>query len=269
MPRAINSTAITAGLITIPVKVYTAASSNKVKFCQLTNDLHRIKMQWIDAETSAVVEAPFKRGFEYQRGKKGQHGKSIEITDAELDTLGPKDPTKAIEIQEFVKADSLSHLAVEKTYYLGPDNAGETGYTLFSHIMREKNVVALAQWTVRGRVQLVAIRPHTDGLNGMVLQQLYYSDEIRDFSEIGVSGTVNSADPAVDMAGQFVDAMTVDAYDPSKYKNEYAAKVNDLVEQKINGGVIDTATAAAQPKEDLFDMMAALKASVDALKKTA
>ncbi|KKN43568.1 hypothetical protein LCGC14_0702150 [marine sediment metagenome] len=264
--RAINSTAITAGLMTIPVKVYTAAQSKKVSFCQLTDDLNRVKQQYVSMKTGDVVERPFKRGFEYIKGKKGKPGKSVEITDAELDSLAPKDPSKALEIKEFVKAEALSNLSVEKTYYLGPDDAGEQGYSLFAHIMSQKNVVALAQWTVRGRVQLVAIRPYDkDGVNGLLLQQLFYSDEIRDFSEMGVAGTTSISEPMIDMAGQLIDVMTSEAYDASKYKNEYASKVHALVEKKINGNTIDISTPDA-PKKDLADMFAQLQASVLQLK---
>ncbi|MHA2065970.1 MAG: non-homologous end joining protein Ku, partial [Candidatus Thorarchaeota archaeon] len=252
MPRAINSSAITMGLVTVPVKVYTAASTKKVSFCQLSADGHRVKQQWISAQTEEVVQrSDFKRGFEYVKGKKGQAGKSVEISDEELDTLGPADPSKAIEIKEFVSADAFPALAVEKTDYLGPGEAGEGGYSLFTSIMRDRNVVALAKWTVRGREQLVAIRPHKDGVSGLVLQQLFYSDEIRDYSEIGVTdGTIAAATSnaaMLDMAGQFIDAMTSDVYDANKYQNEYAAKVLALVEKKINGDTIDV-SAPSIPK---------------------
>jgi DNA end-binding protein Ku len=261
MTRAINSTAISMGLVTIPCKVYTATKSKDVSFCQLTNDLHRVKQQWVDAVTDQVVERPFKRGFEYIKPKKNQPGQVVEITDEELESLGPKDHTKAIDIKEFVKADSLSLLSVEKIYYLGPDTAGERGYALFAQVMRDKNVVALAEWTVRGKTQLVALRPYEGGL---ILQQLFFSDEINDLAELELPKT-NASQPEIDMAGQFVDAMTTDAYDPSKYKNEYAARVSALVDKKVNGETIDV-TVPAAPPQNLMDMFAQLKASVDQIK---
>ena len=271
MPRAINSSAITMGLVVVPIKVYTAAQSKKVSFCQLTPDDNSVKQQWVDATTGKTVErSNFKRGYEYIKGKKGQPGKTVEITDAELDSIAAKSSLKAIEIKEFIKADAMPSIAVEKTYYLGPDDAGERGYALFTQVMRDKGGVALAHWTVRGRGQLVAIRPHSvvSGLtigHGLVLQQLFYTDEIRDFTAIGVSG-VEASQPEVDMAGQFVDAMTSEAYDASKYRNEYAAKVHDLVNKKVNGQAIDV-SKPDEPQQDLMDMFAQLKASVDQMKK--
>ncbi|MDP2696089.1 MAG: Ku protein [bacterium] len=259
--KAINSTFLTAGLISVPVKIYTAAQSLKVSFCQLSPDLHRVKQQWVDASTGKAVDrSDFKRGFEYSKGRKNNPGKSVEITDAELDSLSPKDPAKAIEIKEFIKEELLPTISIDKTYYLGPDISGERGYALFTQVMSKKDVCALAQWTVRGRQQLVAIRPYKNG-SGLVLQQLFYSDEIRPFSDIGVTN-VSVSQSEVNMAEQFVDAMTSRDYSPEKYKNEYAASILALVNKKVNGEAINITSPAPMSH---MDMVAQLQATLNQL----
>ena len=277
--RAINSSVLTIGLVTIPVKIYTSIKSNKVSFCQLTSNLHRVKQKWVDAETGEEVNrSTFKRGYEYIKAKKNHPGKVIEITDEDLKTIGISDSSKAIEINEFIPANKLSIIQIEKTYYLGPDNIGEHGYVLLSQVMRERNVIGLAKWTFRGHEHLVAIKPYK---NGLLLQQLFYSDEIQDFDNVGISN-IQISDSEKEMAIKFIDSMTVDKFDINKYKNEYSAKILELVNKKVNGKAIDNISIPVKiqqqdvsqqdvpqqdvPQQDVRNILSRLKASLNLLK---
>lgn len=265
MARAVNSTTITMGLVSIPVKIYNTAKPEKVGFCQLTQDLHRVKQQWLDATTSKVVVSPFKKGYEYIKGTKGAYGSVIEVTDEELETLAPKGTSKTIEIKEFIKTDSRSALdaliETEKVFYLSPGPGGEQGYSLLALTMRNKNVIALAQWTIRGRIQLVAIRAYA---NMLLLQQLYYSNEIVKSSEIKVPLS-NFSREELTLAEQFVDNMIV-KYDPFKYKNDYMSKLSALIDKKLNGEIIKTSSKDEPSKEGALSLIDLLTKSLKTLK---
>jgi len=260
MARALESTHITFGLVSVPIKVYTAAKSSNISFNRLhPTTLNRTKQLIVDAVTNhPVKQNDCKRGFEYEKGKKGEHGKSIEITDAELDTISEASQ-KGIDIKEFISCNDLPILAVDKSYYVGPAPGGEKAFSLLSSVLEDKAVIAIAQWTTRGRTKLVAIRPYRDGVKGLLIQDLYYSDEIRPFNEVGVMNTLDCHQAEIQMAGQLVEMLFNKSFDFSAYKNKYADKLCQLVENKIAGKTLDVTNDSTPSTMDLFD---ALKASL-------
>jgi len=185
-------------------------------------------------------------------------GQWVKFTKEEMEKLAPE-KSKAIEIKQFVSANELHPMSVEKTHYLGPGPGGEKAYGLFSQVMETKGVVAIAQWTNRTKDHLVAIRPFKrDGVCGLILQELFYANEVRSFGDIGVSNTVGASDAEVGMAGQLIDSL-VGKFDASQYTDAFSKRVQKAVEEKLAGKEI---TAAPTPKDNVMDLLAALQASL-------
>jgi len=191
-------------------------------------------------------------------------GQWVRFSKEEMEKLAPE-KSKAVEIKEFVPTSSLHPMSIEKTYYLGPGLGGEKAYALFAEVMKDKDVCAIAQWTNRTKDHLVAIRPfERDGMHGLILQQLFYSNEVRDFGEIGVPGSVTCSESEKDMAGKLVESL-MGEYDASKYKDAFSARVEVAVAEKLAGKEI---TALPTPKADAMDLLAALQATLQQQQKT-
>ena len=253
MPKATNSGALTFGLVTVPIKFYTAAKSESVSFNMLTPAGNAVKQVLTDKVTGEGVT----RG-DCIKGYKVSKDQWVKFSKEEMLKLAPE-KSKAIEIKQFVQASDLHPMAIEKTHYLGPGPGGEKAYGLFAQVMASKGVVAIAQWTNRTKDHLVAIRPfERDGVCGLILQQLFYANEVRSFGEIGVSNTVGASAPEVDMAGKLIDSLA-GKHDASKYKDEFSARVEKAVEEKLAGKEI---TAAPVAKSNVMDLLAALQASL-------
>lgn len=253
MPKSTNSGVLTFGLVSVPVKFYTAAKSESVSFNMLTPKGNPVKQVLTDKATGEGVSRN-----ECIKGYPIAKGQWVKFTKEEMEKLAPE-KSKAIEIKEFVSADKLHPMAVQKTHYLGPGPGGEKAYGLFSKVMEDKGVVAIAQWTNRTKDHLVAIRPfQRDGVCGLILQELFYANEIRAFGEIGVSNTVDVSDAEMNMAGQLIDSLAGE-FDSSKYVDAFSERVQKAVEEKLAGKEI---TAAPVPKDNMMDLLAALKASL-------
>ena len=262
MPRATTSGVLTFGLVTVPVKFFVSAKSESASFNMLTRAGNPVKQVLTDKVTGQGVDRK-----ECIKGFKVAKDQWVKFTEEEMEKLAPE-KSKAIEIKQFVKASELHPLGVEKTYYLGPGPGGEKAYALFSEVMSDKGLCAIAQWTSKSRDHLVAIAPFKrDGVYGLILQQLYYENEIRNFGEIGVGNSLSASDAEKAMAAQLIDSLA-GKFDASKYRDEFTERVQKAVEEKLAGKEI---TAAPVPKVDALDLFAALKASleVDAAKKKA
>jgi DNA end-binding protein Ku len=157
--RAIASATISFGLVSIPVKLYTATSSEQVRFNMLHPETKsRVKQQYIDASTGEVVDRnSLVKGFEYGRDQ------YVVFTEDELKAL-ETERSSSLDIVEFVPLESVDLLQVEKTYYLGPDKGGDKAYRLLTDSMVNTKKVAVGRWSARGKEQLVVVRPYKDGL---------------------------------------------------------------------------------------------------------
>ena len=177
--RAISSSTISFGLVSIPVKMYsTGESGRRVSFNLIHEECGtRLKQQYICPKCDVVVPRDdMIKGYEFAKGQYVLFDKD------ELKAL--ESPKKdAIEITEFVPADQVSPVYFDKPYYLGPDKGGARAYRLLSKALREADRVAIAKYATRGREYLVMIRPHEDGL---VLDQLRYAEEVRTFDEVPI-----------------------------------------------------------------------------------
>jgi len=252
--RAIGTSTIAFGLVSLPVKLYsTAESSRKVSFNMIWKDRGvRVRQQYIDPADGAVVPRDeIVKGYEFAKGQ------YVLFTKEELEVVeAPK--SDEIEIVSFVPADTVGRLYHNKAYYLGPDKGGARAYRLLSAALRESERVAIAKQATRGKQYIVMIRPHEDGL---LLEQLYYDEELRSFDEVPhEEGEVNEAE--LKLALQLIDQAAEDAFDPTQFKDEVQEKTLELIEAKVAGQEI-TAAPAEESKTQIIDLMAALKASIE------
>ncbi|MFW5876624.1 MAG: Ku protein [Myxococcota bacterium] len=251
--RAISSGTISFGLVSIPVKLYTAASPQSVRF----NQLHavcgsRIKQQLYCPVCDVVVERDdLVKGYEYARGQ------YVRFDDEELKSL-EAEKTHNLDIVEFVPLDSVDLVQVERSYYLGPDKGGDKPYRMLSDAMDRTGMVAVGRYWTRGKEQLVVLRPYKDGL---LLHYVYYADEVRSFDEVDRAGDVEYRKGEIEMAEQLIQQLATDQFDPEKYRDEYRDRVMQAVEQKVAGE--EVTVAPAEPQAQVVDLFEALKASLD------
>jgi DNA end-binding protein Ku len=256
--RAISSGVISFGLVAIPVKLFTATSSQQVHF----NMLHgatsgRVKQQYIHAGTGEVVNRKeMVKGYEYSRGQ------FVVFTEQELKQLESA-RSSSIDITEFAPLSTVDLIQVEKTYYLGPDKGGDKAYRLLAEAMLKTGKVAVGRWAAKGKEQLVLIRPYKDGL---MLHQMFYANEVRAFDEVDTGATFTFSDLERDLAVKLVGELTVPAFDSTKYADEYADRVRAAVEQKVAGQQLQA--VGDVPKAQIIDLFEALKQSL-ALVQTA
>ena len=253
-PHSMGSGTISFGLVSIPVKMYTAASSGGVSF----NQLHakcgsRIKQQLLCPVCNVVVErADLVKGYEFAKEQ------YVRFSEDELKQL-EQENSKLIEIEEFVPLDKVDPIYFEKTYYLGPDEGGDKAYRLLSDAMTNTNRVALAKFVMRGKENLVLIRPSQGGL---MLHGMYFGDEVRDFGEIdkGESSKIKTGE--LDLAARLIDELANDKFEPQKYHDEYRGRVIEIVNMKVEGREVTTIAPQAQ-RAQVIDLMDALKQSLE------
>ncbi len=250
--RAISSGTISFGLVSIPIKLFTAASSQSVSFNMLHAECgNRIKQQLYCPVCDVVIDRKDTvKGYEYTKGQ------FVQFSDEELKKL-EAERSSTLEIVEFVPLETVDFIQVEKSYYLGPDKGGDKAYKLLAEAMRRKERVAVGSWSARGKEQLVMIRPYLDGL---ILHQLYYAGEVRAYDDVDKGATFTFSDAEQDLADKLLDQLTVDEFDSEKFKDAYASRVLEVVDQKVAGQEITL--APEQPKAQIIDLFEALKKSL-------
>jgi len=251
--RAIASGTISFGLVSIPVKLYTAATSEQVRF----NMLHekcgsRIKQQlYCPVDDEIVPRRDTVKGYEF--GDKMY----VRFDDEELKALEAQRDS-SINIVEFVPLSSFDLIQVEKSYYLGPDKGGDKAYRLLNQAMTTAKKVAVGTWASKGKEQLIVIRPYQDGL---LFHQLFYADEVRAFDDVDTGATFDFHDAEKSLALQLIEQLSSKDFDASKYEDTYRKRVLAAVEQKVAGQKIQAAPEA--PKAQLIDLYEALNQSLN------
>ena len=262
MARAMWKGAIQFGLVTIPVKLYTATESGKtISFHMLhKKDLSRIQMKVFCPEEEEVIDRKDTvRGYEYAPDQ------YVVITDEDLETV-PLKTVRTIEIQQFVERESDdAHQTrfVERAYYVEPDPIGRKAFALLRSVLAEKDLTAIAKVVIKDREDLAALDPFGPT---MLLTTIKWPDEIRAVSELDLPTDEPEFKPAErKMAEQLVAAMTSE-FNPDEYRDEYREALMKVIEAKVEGS--DTFTRQ-EPEEatNLVDLMAALEASVAATKR--
>lgn len=252
-PHSIGSGTISFGLVSIPIKLYTAAASGGVAFHLLHAKCgSRIKLQQVCPTCNEVVDRTgLIRGYEFAKDQ------YVRFTEDELKAL-EGEASKIIDIAEFVPLPKVDPIYFEKTYYLGPDKGGEKAYRLLADAMAKTDRVALAKFVMRGKESLVLIRPAQGGLT---LHTMYFADEVRDFGEIDKGQSAKIKEGELELALRLIDELSNGEFKPEQYQDEYRLRVLDLVNLKVEGKEVTTVAAQVQ-RAQVIDLMEALKESL-------
>ena len=251
--RPIGSATLSFGLVSVPVQLFSTAESEAgVTF----NWLHktcgsRLKQQYMCPKDGVKVERDdMVKGYEFSKGQ------YVLFTPDELKTLEEKS-TGAVDIAEFVPAEQVDRLWLDKAYFLGPDKGGERAYKLLAEALKSTKRAALGQFASRGKQYLILVRPLGSGL---VMEQLHYADEIRDIADVPIpEGEVKPAE--LQLAVQLIEQGASDAFQPKKYDDNVKKRMLDSIQRKVEGQEI-TSEPAAAPETQIIDLMEALKASL-------
>ncbi|MBI1736607.1 MAG: Ku protein [Candidatus Rokubacteria bacterium] len=252
--HAVGPGTISFGLVAIPVKLYTATSSQAVAF----NMLHgtcgsRIKQQTYCPRCEATIErAELTRGYEFARDQ------YVRIADDELKAL-EGEASRVIDIAEFVPLTEVDPIYFEKTYYLGPEKGGEKPYRLLAEAMAKSGKVAVAKFVMRGKESLVLIRAAQGGL---MLHTMYFADEVRNFDEVDKGASAQVRDNELALAIKLIEGLSAEEFRADQYEDEYRQRVLDLIAKKVEGEEV-TLAAAPAPRPQVIDLMDALKQSLE------
>jgi DNA end-binding protein Ku len=263
MARSIWTGAISFGLVTVPVKLYSSVNRKTVRFHQLSGKSGvRISQRRVDPSTGdEVAYEDIVKGFEITPDR------YVVIEPGELEALEPK-KTKTIEIEDFVELSDIDPIFYDHPYYLAPGTGGAKPYRLLLDAMRESGRVAIARVVIRSKEQLVALRPMRDD-HVLGMSTMLFGDEIVDpetIDELGAADEVETTDRELDIAKQLIESLA-GPFDPDKYRDEYRDEVLNLIERKAAGEEIAVQPAAEEEAEPVPDLMAALKASLDAVRE--
>jgi DNA end-binding protein Ku len=261
MPRSIWTGAISFGLVTVPVKLYSAVQRKSVRFHQLSGKTGvRIQQKRVDPTTGEeIAYEDIVKGYEIAPDQ------YVRIEPAELESLDPK-KTKTIEISDFVALDEIDPVFYDHPYYLAPAAGGAKPYRLLWEAMEETRRVAIAKVVIRQKENLVAIRPMEGGVLGM--STMIFADEVVPADRLDdLPGDVDATPQEVEMAKLLIDQLAAD-FEPEKYADTYREEVLALIERKAEGREIAVQPALEEEAKPVPDLMAALKASLDAVQKT-
>ena len=251
--RSIWSGAITFGLITIPVGLYTATEDRDISFHLLSGQgKSTIEYKRVSAKTGREVDwDDIVKGFEYEKGK------YVTFTPEELKRVAPES-ARAIDVVQFVEASEIDPIYFERPYYVAPTKVATKAYTLFTRALAEADRVALGKVAIREKERLCALRVRDDVL---VLETMYWPDEIRvpKFEQLKEKPRISSDE--LKMARLLIDQLT-DDFDPARFEDSYRMRLEEAIEAKINGNEV-TVAEVEEPSAKVTDLLEALKASVD------
>lgn len=253
--RPLGSATIAFGLVSIPVKLYSAAeSAATIRFNQIDRrDGSRVKQQLISSKSGEIVpKDEIVKGYEFSKGQ------YVLFDKEELKALEVA-ATYMIDIDEFVPDGAVDRIYFDKAYYLGPDKGGARAYKLLSEALKDTGRIAIGRYAARGRQHVVLVRPKEDGL---MLEQLHYADEIRAFSEVPLEDA-EVKNNELELARQVIEQGASDSFDATKYKDDVREQMMVMIERKVQGEDISVAPTE-RPEHKVVDIMEALKASLNA-----
>ena len=253
--RAIWSGVISFGLVSVPVRMFTATSSKELRFHFLDRrDMAPIGYDKVNKETGESVDPDdIVRGFEVDKGR------FVELTEEDIDRLDIE-LTHAIDICDFVSIDEIDPIYFRKAYYLLPQDGAEKPYRLLVKALEETGRVAIAKVVIRNKQHLAAIRP-VEGT--LVLETMYYADEVRQPEQ---APRPQVREPEVEMAKTLIENLAA-KWDPGKYHDRYRSELLDLLQKKAKGQKLPE--PSTEEGGEVIDLMEALRQSVAATKKRA
>jgi DNA end-binding protein Ku len=261
MPRSIWTGAISFGLVTVPVKLYSAVNRKTVRFHQLSGKTGvRIAQKRVDPQSGD--EVPYE---DIVKGYELSPDRYVVVEPAELDTLQPK-KTKTIEIEDFVELSQIDPIFYDHPYYLAPGPGGAKPYRLLLEAMAQTEKVAVARVVIRSKEQLVAIRAMGDVLE---MATMLFADEVLApdrLDELPDPQEIKTTKREVEVAMQLIGSLAGD-FQPDKYRDTYREDVLALIERKAQGKEIAVQPEAEEAPEPAPDLMSALKASLEAVRE--
>jgi len=259
MARAIWSGAINFGLVSVPVKLFSAVRQKDVSFHQVDEASgSRIKYKRVSEKTGR--EVPYER---IAKGYEVDDGEYVVIDPKELEQFVPE-ATKRVDISDFVDLAEIDPIHFQHTYFLAPDKGGDKAYALLFKAMDDEDKIGIGRVVIRNKEYLAAIRPY--GKRGLALETMYFPDEVVDIDTIpGVPDRApRVGEKELKMARQLVGSLSGE-WEPDHYRDTYREQVVDLIERKAAGETIES-VAPASTAPAVIDLMAALEASVKAAK---
>lgn len=249
---------LTFGLVSFPIRLFSAARSETISFNQLHKDDHsRIKqVTYCLAEDKPVARADLVKGYEYEKDH------YVVIEDEDIKKVAPK-TAKVMEILEFVKAADVDPIYLETSYYMAPEEAGEKPYALLFDALKKTGYAGLAKLAMHNREHIVVLRP---GEKGVLLHTMYYTNEIRQVDEFRTDLTLVK-EKELALAMNLIEALVAD-FEPGKYTDTYRDNILQMVEAKKHGEEV-VVEAPTPHREKVVDIMDALKASLAAVRKPA
>ena len=252
--RSIGSLTISFGLVAIPVKLYSATEASRtISFNLLHKDCgSRLRQQYFCAkEDVPVAREDMVKGYEFAKDQ------YVMFTAEEMKAL-EEVGTHAADISEFVPIAAVDPVYFDKAYYLAPDKGGAKPYALFAKSLRESKRCALGRWATRGKQYIVMVRPVEDGL---VMQQLLYSDEVRSIKDIDIPAT-DVRDGELKLAKQLIEQQSSDRFNPGDYTDDVRTRIEAAIQKKVDGQEI-TLADAPEGGAQVIDLMEALRASLE------
>jgi len=256
--RSIGSLTVSFGLVSIPVKLYSATEASRaIHF----NFLHktcgsRLKQQYICAKEEVVVpREEMAKGYEFSKDQ------YVMFSPEELKAL-EEAGTHTADITEFVPIESVDPIYFDKTYYLAPDKGGAKPYALLAKALRESERCALGRWAARGKQYIVMIRPiENENGDALVMQQLLYAAEVRSVKDIEIPKT-DVKDAELKLAQQLIDQQASDEFKPESYTDDVRTRIEAAVQKKVEGQEVTLAEEPEKGGAQVIDLMEALRASL-------
>jgi DNA end-binding protein Ku len=245
---------ISFGLITIPVRLFAAARTERVSFNQIHQPCGgRIKQQIFCPQCDRIAERnELVKGYEVEKDR------YVIVKDEEIKEIAPPS-SDTMEIVEFVKAEGIDPIYFDASYFMAPEDAGKKAYHLLFETMRKSGYSAIAKIAMHQREFTVVIRPHAQGL---LLHTMFYPEEVREVPEFRQDRSVTVKPQEIELAEKLVEGLAAE-FDPSKYHDDYQARVLQMIEAKREG-----LTVGAEPprkRAPVIDLMQALQKSLGEL----
>jgi DNA end-binding protein Ku len=257
--RSIASLTISFGMVSIPVKLYSATESSRAISFNLLHKAcgSRLRQQYFCVKEDVPVQREdMAKGYEFAKDQ------YVMFTPEELKAL-EEAGTQSADITEFVPAKAIDPVFFDKAYYLGPDKGGAKPYALLARALKETNRCAIGRWAARGKQYIVLIRPVDTGLvEGLVMQQLLYSTEVRSINDVDIPKT-DVRPQELKLAQQLIEQQASDKFDPKAYTDEVRARIEAAIQKKVEGQEITMAEAPATEGAQVIDLMEALRQSLE------
>ena len=255
--RAIWTGTISFGLVSVPVRMFTATESKELRFHFLhKDDLAPIGYEKVRKDTREPVDQDeIVRGFEIEKGR------YVPLEEEDLDRLDIE-LTRSIDICDFVSLDEIDPIYFRKAYYLAPQQGAEKPYRLLVRALEETGKVGIAKVVIRNKEHLACLRTYEELL---LLETMYYADEVR--SPAQLDGDLKAAEvrsAEVDMAKTLVENLS-EPFDPAKYDDRYRKELLELIRAKAKG--LELPEPDQEEPGEVVDLMAALRESVERTKR--